>query len=306
MEYPKNQMEFERAFATDEQCLTFLSNIRFENGFICPKCNHNEYWVNNRGIAVCKICKHQHSITSGTIFHKSRISLVLLFRVLWFIVAQKNGVSASGIQRILELKKYSTTWTWLHKFRRLMILPNRDKLSGTIEVDETLVGGKRSGKRGRGAEGKILVIIAIEIQGKKTGRVRLSTIPDGSKASINLFIKSNIERESIIITDGWKGYADLKKMKYIRKIEEKKVKLDNELILPRVHKIASLLKRWLLGTHQNYVSHDKLDYYLDEFTFRYNRRNSKSRGSLFFSLLKQSMNQKPIDYKDIVNSTKIQ
>jgi len=305
MEYPENQIEFEKAFATEEQCMDYLAKLRFENVFICPRCNCNEYWTNNRGLAVCKNCKYQLSITSGTLFHKSRVPLLLLFRVLWAIVAQKNGISASGVQRILGLKKYSTVWTWLHKFRRLMVLPNREKLSGTIEVDETLVGGKKSGKRGRGAEGKILVIIAIEKHGNKTGRVRLSTIPDASKASINPFIKSNIEKGSVIITDGWKGYNDLSKMKYVREVEDKKLKLDDELILPKVHKIASLLKRWLLGTHQNYVSQDKLDYYLDEFTFRYNRRNSKSRGSLFFSLLKQSVNHESITYKDIANTSKI-
>ena len=305
MEYPSNQIEFERAFATDEQCIAFLAQLRFVDGFVCPKCNHTEYWTNNRGLAVCKICKYQLSVTAGTIFHKSRIPLSLLFRVLWSIVAQKNGASASGVQRILGLEKYSTAWTWLHKFRRLMVLPNREKLSGTIEVDETLVGGKQSGKRGRGAEGKILVIIAIEKQGRKTGRVRLATILNASKASINQFIKSNIEKGSVIITDGWKGYNDLSKMKYTREIEDKKLKLDDELILPKVHRIASLLKRWLLGTHQNYVSQDKLDYYLDEFSFRYNRRNSKSRGLLFFSLLKQAVNHEPINNKDIVKDSKI-
>lgn len=305
MEYPKNQIEFEQAFATDEQCIAYLAKLRFENGFLCPNCKHDEYWTNNRNLIVCKICKYQLSVTAGTIFHKSRVSLVLLFRVLWLMVASKNGVSASNVQRILGLKKYSTAWFWLHKFRRIMVLPNREKISGTVEVDETLVGGKQSGKRGRGAEGKILVIIAIEKQGRKTGRVRLSTIPDATKISINQFIKSNIEKGSIITTDGWKGYNDLKKMKYKRIIEEQKMKLDDELILPNVHRVASLLKRWLLGTHQNYVSQDKLDYYLDEFTFRYNRRKSKSRGNLFFTMLKQSVTQEGITNKDVVNISKI-
>jgi transposase-like protein/Zn ribbon nucleic-acid-binding protein len=304
MEYPKTQIEFERAFATNEQCFAYLAKLRFSKGFICPKCNHNEYWTNSRGLVVCVICKYQLSITAGTIFHKSRTPMILLFRVLWSIVAQKNGISATGVQKILGLKKYSTAWTWLHKFRRLMVLPNREKLSGMIEVDETLVGGKRSGKRGRGAEGKILVIIAVEKQGEKTGRVRLSTIRDASKASINQFIKNNIAKESVVVTDGWKGYNDLSKMKYVRQIEDQKLKLDDELILPKVHKIASLLKRWLLGTHQNYVSQDKLDYYLDEFTFRYNRRTSNNRGLLFFTLLKQAVIQNPIKNFDIIKASK--
>ena len=202
-----NQMEFEKAFSTDEQCLSYLSQLRYENGFTCPKCNHDQYWINNRGLIVCKICKYQQSATAGTIFHKSRIPLTLLFRVLWYIVVQKNGVSASSIQRMLGLKKYSTAWTWLHKFRRLMTLPNREKLSGIVEVDETLIGGKHSGKRGRRAQGKILVIIAIEKQGRKTGRVRLGTIQNATKKSINHFILNNVERGSIVITDGWPGVS---------------------------------------------------------------------------------------------------
>jgi transposase-like protein len=186
-----------------------------------------------------------------------------------------------------------------------MVLPNRCKLTGTIEVDETLIGGKQSGKRGRGAEGKILVIIAIEKQGRKTGRTRLGTIQDASKKSINKFIISNIERKSVVITDGWAGYNDLTRMKYIHKIEDTKIKLNDELILPNVHRVASLLKRWLLGTHQSYVSQDKLDYYLDEFSFRYNRRTSKSRGSIFYTLIKQALIHESINNTDIVKDSKI-
>lgn len=180
-----------------------------------------------------------------------------------------------------------------------MVVPERSKLSGIVEIDETLVGGKKSGKRGRGAEGKILVVIAIELVGKKTGRVRLSTIENADRIHLNQFIKNNVERDGSIITDGWKGYVDVKKMKYKHEIQNKKLLLDKEEITPNVHKIASLLKRWLLGTHQNYVSQDYLDFYLNEFSFRYNRRNSKSRGLLFYTLLKQAMSHQPLSKKNM-------
>ncbi len=294
MEYPKTQMEFEQSFATEEQCLNFLISLRFENGFVCQKCNHNKNWVNNRNVLVCKNCRKETSITAGTIFHGSRISLTLLFRTLWYIVAPKNGVSAISVQNILGLKRYATAWAWLHRFRRLMVLPGREKLSGIVEVDETLVGGKKSGKRGRGAEGKTLVIIAVELIGEKMGRVRLETIEQADRICINKFIKNNIETGSTVITDGWKGYTDLNKMKYIHIIEEKTVKLDKDDITPNIHKIASLLKRWLLGTHQNYTSPEQLNYYLDEYAFRYNRRKSKSRGYLFYVLLKQAVLHEPV------------
>lgn len=279
--------------------MSYLLKLRLENVYLCPSCSHPEYWINERKQMVCKLCKLQTSVISGTIFHGTKTPITLIFRALWFIVAQKNGVSAVGVQRILGLKRYETVWTWLHKFRRLMVVPERSKLSGIVEIDETLVGGKKSGKRGRGAEGKILVVIAIELVGKKTGRVRLSTIENADRIHLNQFIKNNVEHDGSIITDGWKGYVDVKKMKYKHEIQNKKLLLDKEEITPNVHKIASLLKRWLLGTHQNYVSQDYLDFYLDEFSFRYNRRNSKSRGLLFYTLLKQAMSHQPLSKKNM-------
>ncbi len=299
MKIPENQIEFEKMFTTEEQCLDYLKELRFLKGYSCRKCQHNEYWHNNRGIMVCKNCKNELSITSGTIFHRSKLPLVVIFRALWWMVAQKNGVSAVGIQRVLGLGSYRTAWVWLHKFRRLMVFPGRNKLSGKIEVDETLVGGKRSGKRGLGAEGKSLVVIAVEIMEKGTGRVRMSLISDASKKSLRKFINENIETGSNLITDGWKGYTGISKSGYQHEIEDKTRLLDGEEILPNVHRIASLLKRWLLGTHQNYIGEEYLSYYLDEYTFRYNRRKSNSRGLLFQRLIEQGVLHEPVEYKSI-------
>jgi len=299
MRIPVNQIEFEKMFTTEKQCLDYLKELRFPKGYSCQKCQHDEYWVNNRGIMVCKNCKNELSITSGTIFHRSKLPLVVIFRALWWMVAQKNGVSAVGIQRVLGLGSYRTAWVWLHKFRRLMVFPGRNKLSGEIEVDETLVGGKRSGKRGRGAEGKSLVVIAVEIMEKGTGRVRMSLISDASKKSLKKFINENIETGSNLITDGWKGYTGISKSGYQHEIEDKTKLLDGEEILPNVHRIASLLKRWLLGTHQNYIGEGYLSYYLDEYTFRYNRRKSNSRGLLFQRLIEQGVLHEPVEYKSI-------
>jgi transposase-like protein len=299
MRIPKNQIEFEKMFTTEEQCLNYLKELRFPKGYSCRRCQHNEYWLNNRGIMVCKKCKSELSIISGTIFHRSKLPLVVIFRVLWWMVAQKNGVSAVGIQRVLGLGSYRTAWVWLHKFRRLMVFPGRNKLSGKIEVDETFVGGKKSGKRGRGAEGKSLVVIAVEIMEKGTGRVRMSLISDASKKSLRKFINENIETGSNLITDGWKGYTGISKSGYQNEIEDKTKLLDGEEILPNVHRIASLLKRWLLGTHQNYIGEQYLSYYLDEYTFRYNRRKSNSRRLLFQRLIEQGVLHKPVEYKSI-------
>ena len=299
MEIPKNQIEFEKMFATEAQCLQYIEELRFGTGYSCRKCKHNEHWSNNRGILICKRCRDEVSITTGTIFHRSKLPLVIIFRTIWWMVAQKNGVSAIGLQRVMGIGSYRTAWTWLHKFRRLMVFPGREKLSGTVEVDETFVGGKKSGKRGRGAEGKSIVIIAVELLDKGSGRVRMSLVPDASKKALGEFITNNIEVGSIVITDGWKGYSGLSKKGYNHEVEEMTKLLDGEEILPNVHRIAALLKRWLLGTHQNYIGEQYLSYYLDEYTFRYNRRKSKSRGLLFQRLIEQGVMHVPVEYKSI-------
>lgn len=287
-------MEFENSFNSDEQCLEYLHSLKYSNGFECKYCSGVDYWKNKRNVLICKKCKQETTVLSGTIFHGAKIPLHLLFRMLWYIIVQKNGVSALSVQTVLGFSRYDTVWTWLHKFRRIMILPKRDKLVGRIEVDETFIGGVKKGKPGRGAEGKIIVIVAIELVNDHTGRVRMSVIEHADRLCINEFIKNNIEENSTIITDGWKGYVDIQKMKYTHQIETKTIAANGENLTPNVHKIASLLKRWLLGTHQNFTSEDYLSYYLDEYTFRYNRRKSNSRGLLFYTLLKQAMLNKPI------------
>ena len=236
MEYPKNQMEFERWFSTDEQCLTYLLQLRLENLYLCPSCSHQGYWINERKQMVCKLCKRQTSIIAGTIFHGTKTPITLIFRALWFIVAQKNGVSALSVQKILGIKRYETVWTRFHKYRRLMVVPERSKLTVVVEVDETLVGGKKSGKRVRVAEGKILVVIAIELVDKKMGRVRLETIDSADRIQLNQFIKHNVELGSKIVTDGWKGYTDIKKVGYKHEVQNKKLILDMEENYTKVNK----------------------------------------------------------------------
>jgi len=287
-------------FSTEELCIEYLINIRWSNGFSCEKCNCSQYWKTKENLLMCKNCQFRSSLTSGTIFHKSRKPLTLWFRAIWWMIAQKNGISALSIKRILGFGSYETAWTWLHKFRRLMVVNGREKLSGRVEIDETLVGGKKSGKRGRGAEGKILVAIAVEVKEKGTGRTRLSIIPNASRKSLKEFTTQNVELGSCIITDGWKGYNDLESWGYTHEIESKTKIIEDDEALPNVHRIASLLKRWLLGTHQSYMNTNHLEFYLDEFTFKYNRRTSKSRGLLFYRVIEQAVIHKPVSYSNIV------
>lgn len=292
-EYPMTFQEFTKRFSTEEQCRAYLFELRFPNGFECPKCGHSKYWKVGKTLYTCTACRHQTTVIAGTIFQDTRKPLVDWFTAIWWITTQKNGASAQGLQRVLGLKSYETAWTWLHKIRTAMVNPNRTKLLGNVEVDETLIGGVATGKRGRGAENKVLVIIAIELDGKKVGRCRMSIIEDASSASIHPFINENIEKSSTLITDAWSGYNGIEEQGYTRSIYVQKNEGDSENLLPHVHTVASLLKRWLLGTHQGRVEKKHLQAYLDEYVFRFNRRKSAKRGLLFYRLLESAMQTGP-------------
>jgi len=220
---------------------------------------------------------------------------------MWWLTSQKNGASALGLQRVLGLGSYKTAWSWLHKLRRAMVRPGRDRLSGRVEVDETYLGGLEEGVRGRQTDAKALIAIAVEEDGAGIGRVRMHTIPNASADSLTAFVGESIEVGSVVHTDGWLGYAPLEGYGYRHEVSfvEGQPASASEL-LPRVHLVVSLLKRWLLGTHQGAVSHEHLDYYLDEFTFRFNRRKSRNRGKLFYRLVQQAVAVQPTPYKSMV------
>ena len=302
MEYPRNQMEFDKTFAKEEDCVKYLIEVKWPLGYKCSKCSHNEYWALSRKRLKCKNCMAITTITSHTFFDQSNKPLTMWFRAIWWMIAQKNGVSASGLQTILGIGSYKTAWIWLHKLRMLMVFPNRDKLSGKVEIDETFVGGVAEGKRGRGAENKSLVMIAVEVLPKGTGRVRLELIPSAEGKHLLKFISENVEKGTSVITDGWTGYAQLGENGYEHIKQKQVIASNNEEMLPNVHRIAALLKRWLLGTHQNYTSQDRLQKYLDEFSFRYNRRKSNSRGLLFHRIIEQAMIREPILSRDVLEN----
>ena len=294
-------MDLERRFSSDEACRDYLSALRWPEGFRCPRCRSTKAWRMKRGLWLCAACRRQTSVTAGTVFQDLRLPLTLWFRVIWYVTSQKNGTSAMGMQRILGIKSYRTVWTWLHKLRRAMVRPGRDRLQGVVEIDETYVGGLEEGVAGRETEKKALVVIAAEEDGNGIGRIRLRRIPDASQCSLHTFVPETVEPGSVVHTDGWEGYNGLEVFGYKRKVTvlRRKKKQAHEL-LPRVHRVASLLKRWILGTHQGAISRKHLDYYLDEFTFRFNRRNSRSRGKLFFRLVQQALQVDPLPYRAIV------
>jgi transposase-like protein len=273
--------------------------LRWPEGFVCPRCHGHEVWTTERNLLVCTKCQYQASLTAGTIFQDTRKPLSVWFKAVWWVTTQKNGASALGLQRVLGLRTYCTAWTWLHKLRRAMVRPGRDKLSGRVEVDETYLGGLEEGVHGRQTEKKALVAVAAEEDGSRIGRIRLRRIPDASKTSLHGFVRDSIASGSVVHTDGWEGYNGIDDYEHEVTVLRGRKQSASEL-LPRVHRVVSLLKRWLLGTHQGAVSPEHLDYYLDEFTFRFNRRGSHSRGKLFYRLLQQAVAIEPAPYKDLI------
>ena len=304
-DYPRTIQEFESRFSTEEGCWAYLVSLRWPDGFRCPKCGGTKAVMVRNTLFQCCQCRRQTSATAGTIFQDTRKPLVTWFRAMWYVTSQKNGASALGLQRVLGLASYETAWTWLHKLRRAMVRPERDRLSGWVEVDETMVGGLEEGVSGRQTAKKAWVVIAAQADGVGTGRIRMKMIKDCSACNLHAFVEDCIEPGSLIHTDGWQGYAGLEKKGYQRQI----TKLKNQQqpaskLLPRIHRVASLLKRWLLGTHQGGVAYYYLPYYLDEFTFRFNRRKSKSRGKLFFRLMQQAVSTPPKTYESMVAPTR--
>jgi len=287
-DYPRTILEFERRFSTEEGCREYLCRMRWPSGFRCPRCAHEVAWRTRRGQYRCALCDFQISVTAGTVFQDTKKPLPLWFRAMWYVTSQKQGVSALGLKRVLGLGSYETAWTWLHKLRRAMVRPGRDRLSGTVEVDEIYLGGVRKGAYGREAGGKALVVIAAEQDGRKIGRIRLLRVADASSASLLPAIEQCVEPESLVRTDGWSGYSPLEVHGYRHERVRKNADIGDNL-LPRVNRVASLLKRWLTGTHQGAVRNSHLDYYLDEYTFRFNRRTSRSRGKLFYRLVEQAV-----------------
>lgn len=307
-DFPRDLAEFERRFATEAACRAYLMQLRWPGGFQCPRCGQTKGWpVSGRGLMQCAACGRQTSVTAGTIFQDIRTPLPVWFRAMWAVTSQKTGISALGLQRELGLRSYKTAWAWLHKLRRAMVRPGRDRLTGRVEVDEAYVGGVHPGRRGRQTETKALVVVAVQVEARnRLGRIRLRRLLDASGDSLVGFIRDAVEPGSLLHTDGWLGYEPVRRHGYRHRITflQGQAKSPSQL-LPHVHRVVSLLKRWLLGTHHGGVTHEHLDYYLDEFAFRFNRRRSRSRGMLFYRLVQQAVAVDPAPYESLVRYARL-
>jgi transposase-like protein len=292
-DYPGTLREFNAWFPDDEACLGYLVGLRWQGGFACAVCGGTRAWRMGKGRNLrCVSCRTDSSVTAGTILADTRLPLTTWFQAAWYVTGTRHGVSALGLQRLLGVGSYETAWSLLHKLRRAMVRPGRERLSGEVEVDETAIGPSRPGRRGRGTFlDKAIVAIAVEARPRGAcGRVRLARIADCSGTVLTDFVADAVEPGSVVYTDHWQGYGSLWRADVHHHPTSLTASGDPaHVAMPRVHRVSSLLKRWLLGTHQGAIRPHQLDFYLDEFTFRFNRRSSQRRGLLFYRLLEQAM-----------------
>ena len=308
--YPRSTGEFQSWFASDADCLDYLDWLRWPEGFVCPECGHPGGWAVADGRYKCASCGSRTWVTAGTLFDRRRSPLTVWFTACWMFAAQKDGVSALSLQRALEMGSYQTAWAMLHRLRSVLVRPGRERLTRTVEVDETYIGGEEPGLAGGRAKGKkALVGVAVEvIEPRGYGRCRMTILRDGSAASLHPFVTENVEPGATVITDGWQGYAGTDKLGYHREARSQRAARargeDAGALLPGVHRVASLAQRWLLGTHQGRVDDGHLQSYLNEFAFRFNRRGSRSRGMVFYRVLELAVGHQPVRYRDLVVNPK--
>jgi len=315
IKYPKNFIEFLDNLSTDIQCRKFLLSVRWEHGYICASCGHDNYWTNDDvSYCICCKCRHRISLLAGTVMQDSKLSVRVWLSAIWLFVTQKDGISAKSLQENLGINSYRSAWSLLHKLRVAMIRSERDKLSGVVEVDEEYIGGVlEGGKRGRGSENKQLVAVAVQLEqipsnnpdrptlrDYRLSKIRAKHIPNATKPELHSFIKENIDAGSTIIRDDWTGYSGIDDEGYCSEVIKVSKAASKDEKLPHVHLAISLIKRWILGTYQGNIDEYNLQTYLEEFTFRFNRKTSHCRGWLFYRMVQGVISTKPHPYESLL------
>lgn len=279
-------------FFTEEACRTHIEALRWPDGFMCAKCGNHKNWKTKRGLSVCSQCQYQQSPLAGTIFQDSHIPLRIWFQAIWWFASQKNGANAQGLQRVLGMSGHEPAWLMLHKLRVAMGYPNRHRLSGLIEIDEDYWG--RAG----------MVGVAVEIKGKRRGQFRLQTMGGRTRANIQSFVQQHVNPGSMIRTDDFPNYCCLADAGYEHqpmrmRNSEDGLNRERYELNQRTKKLLLRVDRWILGTYQRRNHKKYLDSYLNEFTFRFNRRTSRSKGLLFHRLLENSIAVEPAPLQKI-------
>lgn len=302
--FPTGLRQFQRQFASEEACQEYLTTCRWPEGFTCPRCGHRRAYpmVKHRRWR-CVACRHQVSLTSGTILHNTRTPLTLWFWAAYLMTTDTRGVSALLLQRQLGLRRYETAWMMLHKLRRAMVNAAREPLHGEVEIDDTWIGGPQAGLRGsRQLKGRraALVLVAVEKRGKASGRLRMTVIPDFKATTLNAFIQQNLTPGSTVYTDGLKTFTGLPEagFRHITRTQPLRIDLRKgaKSVVPLADRAIGNLQQWLIGTYHG-VSRSQLQVYLDEFVFRHNRR--KQPMAAFQTLLGLGTIRTPTPYRRI-------
>jgi len=291
VDYPKDYRELVTRFPSQDACIDYLAEIRWKGGYICPSCSSREFWRSKRKLWICSVCEFQSSVLSGTLFQDTKLPLPLWFQMMWWFVGPKNGASALALMQNFGIGSYRTSWKLLQKLRSCAVSPARLPLSGEVEVDEVYLGGENN---------KQLIGVAAEKRGKATGRIRLKHLQNRDNANIHGFIVESIEPGSKIISDRYKSYFSIVEKGYSHRAMKKpysweNVDGDDDRLLPCVHRVAALLKRWYLGTYHGGMDMTGIQPYLDEFVFRFNRRTSNSRGLIFHRMVEAAINFHPTE-----------
>jgi transposase-like protein len=302
--YPRSLGEFQAWFSTDADCLDYLEWLRWPEGFVCPECGHAGAWELADGRYECRECHERTSVTAGTIFDRTRTPLTVWFMACWLFATQKDGISALSLKRSLEIGSYQTAWAMLHRLRSVLVRPGRELLGGAVEVDEAYFGGEEPGLAGGRAKGKkVLVGVAVErVEPKGFGRCRMAPLADVSTGTLRGFLTDNVQEGARVITDGWQSYPPATAGLYVHERLVGSGNAETSKLLPGVHTVVSLAKRWLLGTHQGRVDDAHLPSYLNEFVFRFNRRRSRSRGLVFYRMLELTATHEPVRYRELIAS----
>ena len=294
-DFPRTATEFEKRFATEEDCRAYWIEARWGGRPACARCNSTRVWTIREGTTFqCADCRHQTSLTSGTLLEKTRKPLKMWFRAVFEISTRRTGISAKNLERIMGFGSYKTAWTWLHKLRAALVRPDREPLGPFVQMDEALVGGK-------GGPHKELVLVAAEVD----GRVRLAHAATNDKATLKRFTDEQVAADARVTTDGLASYdsESLGKRPHEAKVQTKAERRENDAV-QSCHWTISLLKRWLLGTHAGAVSPKHLQAYLDEYAFRHNRRRTNGVGRIAARVIERLVARRPLTMRSLIDDTR--
>jgi transposase-like protein len=301
--FPKNLREFQRQFATEEACEQYLAMCRWPEGFACPRCGHRRAYTVAKRRWQCAECRHQVSLTAGTVLHNTKTPLTHWFWAAYLMTTDKRGISALLLQRQLGLRRYETAWMLLHKLRRAMVNAAREPLHGDVEVDDTWIGGPQPGVKGsRQLKDRraVPVLVAVETRGDRSGRIRMVVLPNFTATTMTAILKQNVAPGSTVYTDGLGGFAGLNAAGFthiaLKQPLRRALRKGARSVVPLADRAIGNLQHWLIGTYHG-VSRAQLQAYLDEFVFRHNRR--KQPMAAFQTLLGLGTGRAPTPYRRI-------